>query len=141
MSIIWSNRNLVCSQKFCLSILSIFEITQNYMVIFLKIMRRKQISKISQFFTCKHKINESNAKVPTHYWIVCLYSKNVSFYVFIPDKIFNFFSNMFSTKIIKTNNFTSVTKQSNPMCAYVRIFIKIYYVSPIPYFLDRLFLE
>ena len=62
-------------------------------------MRRKQISLISQFFTCEHKINESNALL-THYWIACLYSKNVSFYVFISNKFFNFFRNMFNTKII-----------------------------------------
>ena len=45
-------------------------------------------------------------KVPTHYWIVCLYSKNVSYYVFIPDKFFNLFRNMFTTKTIEINNFT-----------------------------------
>ena len=45
----------------------IFEVAQNYIVIFFKVKRRKQTSKIGQFFTCKDKINESNAKVPTHY--------------------------------------------------------------------------
>ena len=29
---------------------------------------------------------------------------------FFPDKFFNFFRNMFNTKVIKINNFTSVTK-------------------------------
>ena len=76
-------------------------------------------------------MNESNAKVPTHYCIVCLYSKNVSFDVFIPEKFFNFFRNILCTKTIKVNNFTPVTKQSNSMCTYVCIFIKIYYVNPI----------
>ena len=118
----------------------IFEITQNYAVTFFKSRRRKQTSKIGQFFTCKHKMNESNAKVHTHYCIVCLYSKNVSFDVFIPEKFFNFFRNMLCTKTIKVNNFTPVTKQSNSMCTYVYIFIKIYYVNPI-LFLDRLSLE
>ena len=41
-----------------------FEITQNYTVILFKVIGRKQTSKISQFFTRKHKINESNVKVP-----------------------------------------------------------------------------
>ena len=59
--------------------LFIFEITQNYIIVFFKVIRRKQTSKISQSFTWKHKINESNAGVAAHYWIVCLYSKNVSY--------------------------------------------------------------
>ena len=36
--------------------------------------------------------------------------KNVSFYAFVPDKFFNFFRNMFNTKTIEINNFTSVAK-------------------------------
>ena len=102
---ILTSLSFVCSVKFVLSI----EITQNYIIIFLKIMWRKETSGISQFFTRKHKINESNAKIPTHYWIVCLYSKNVSYYVFIPNKFFNFFRNMFNTETIEINSFISVT--------------------------------
>ena len=139
---------MVCSVKFVLSIASIelisfiFKITQNYIIIFLKILKRKQTSIISQFFTCKHKIIESNAKVPTHYWIVCLYSKNVSFDVFMSNKFFNLFRNMFNTKTIEINNFTFVTKQSNPVRTNICIFIKVYYVCPILYFFSgRLFLE
>ena len=126
---------------FILLISFIFEITQNCIVIFLKVIRRKHARKISQFFTCKHKINESNAKVLTPYWIVCLYSKNVSYYVFILDKFFNLFRNMFSTKTIEINNFTSVRNSNNPMCAYICIVIKVYYVCPILYILGRLSLE
>ena len=93
------SRHFVFSDNFVLLIPTelhslIFEITQNYTVILLKVIRRKETSKISQFFTWKHKINESNAEVPTHCWIVCLNSKNVSFYVFIPNKFFNFFRNI-----------------------------------------------
>ena len=105
---------------------------------FFKVIRRKQTSKISQFFTCKHKINESNAKLPTHYWIVCLYSKNVSFSVFIPNKLFNLFRNMFNTKTIEINNFISFTKQSNPMRTYVCILIKVYHISPTLYFFRQI---
>ena len=50
--------------KFVLLISSIFEITQNYIVILFKVVRRKHILKTSQVFTCYHKINQSNAKVP-----------------------------------------------------------------------------
>ena len=46
---------------------SSFEITQDYIIIFLEIIRRKQTSKINQTYTSKHKINESNTKVSTHY--------------------------------------------------------------------------
>ena len=42
--------------------------------------------------------------------IVCLYSKNVSFYVFITNKLFNFLRNTFNNEAIEINNFTSVTK-------------------------------
>ena len=31
---------------------------------FVLVRRKQQTSKMSKFFTCKHKINESNAKVP-----------------------------------------------------------------------------
>ena len=123
--------------KFVLSIelnSFIFEIIRNYIAILFKVMRRKQTSKISQFFTCEHKINKSNAKITTHYWIDYLHSKNVCFYVFISNKIFNFFRNMFGTKTIEINDFISFTKQSNPMCNYVCILIKVYYISSILYF-------
>ena len=39
-----------------------------------------------------------------------LYSKNVGFDVFIRDKFFNFFKNIFNTKTIEIKNFTSFTK-------------------------------
>ena len=99
------NRNFVWAVKFVSSISFIFEIAQNYTVIFFKIIRRKQSRKISQFFTSKHKINESNAEVSTHYWIVYLYSKNGWFYVFMSNELFNFLRNMFNTKTIKINSF------------------------------------
>ena len=116
MLIIWSNRNLVCYDKFCLLMSLIFEISQNYKAILFKIIRRKQISKISQFFACKHKINESNAKIPTHYWIVCLHSKNVIYYVFIPNKFFNFFRKLKN----KQFHFSNKIKQSNA-CQHLHI--------------------
>ena len=68
----------------------------NYSIIFLKVIRREQACKISQTFSCKHVANKSNA-------IVCLYSKYVCFDVFMPNKFFDFFRNMFNTKTIKVN--------------------------------------
>ena len=103
-------RNVFYSDKFILLISFIFKITQKYIIILFKVIGRKQTSKISQFFAGKLKINESNANAPTHYWIVCLYSKNVSFYVGIPEKFFKFFRSMFTTNAIEINTFTSAAK-------------------------------
>ena len=87
--IISLSRNFVCSVKFILLTSFIFEITQIDTIIILKDKRRKHARKTTQFFTCNHKINESNAKVPTHYWVICLYSKNVWYDIFMSDKAFN----------------------------------------------------
>ena len=120
------NLNFVWSVKFVLSISFIFEIAQNYTAIFFKIVRKKQTSKISQNFTSKHEINESNAKIPTHYWIVCFYLKNICFYVFICNELFNFFREMFNTKTIEINNFRFLQNkaiQCIPTSAYSSRFI------------------
>ena len=65
-------------------------------------------------------------------------TRNVSFDVFILDTFFNFFRNMFNAEAIKINNFILFTKQSNPMCTYVCIFVKVYYISPILYFIRQI---
>ena len=106
--------------------LFVFKITENYTVFIIKMIRKKKIRIISQFFTCKDKINESNAEVTTHYWIICLYSKNVSFYISIFNKFFNFFKNMLSAEAIEINNFISLQNkaiQCVPVSAYSSRFI------------------
>ena len=129
------------SQNFVLSIAAIelfsfiFEIRQNYTIILLKIIWRKKICIFSQSFSFKHKINKSNTEVSTHYWIVCLYSKNVCFNVFIVNKCFNFFRNMFYPKRIKISNIIIIHMQSNLMSSNIRVLIKIYFICPILYFL------
>ena len=75
------------------------------------VIRRKHVCKICQIFACKHK---TNAKVPTHYRNVCLYSKKVSFYVFIETFMLN-------TKTIEINNFISFTKKIKQSNVYVRL--------------------
>ena len=90
--------------------------------------------KAINFFTCKHKINESNAKVTAHYWIVW-------FYVFIPNKFFIFFRNMFNTKTIEINKFIFITNKAIhrvPTSAYSSRFITY---APSFIFSGRLFLE
>ena len=108
--------------KFVLWISFICETTQNYIVNIFKPIKRRQTSKFRQIFT-KHKIIESSAKELTHYWIVCLYSKNVSYYFFITNKFFNFFRNMFNTKTVDRNNlnFCCKMKQSNA-CLHLHIY-------------------
>ena len=88
-------------------------------------IRMKHARKITPFFTCKHKIKDSNVKVPTHDGIVCLYSKNVWYDVFMSDKFFNFFRNMFKNKTININDLLFVTKQSNPVCVLIFVFVQI----------------
>ena len=91
---------------------------------FFEVIRINHARKITQFFTCKHKINDSNVKVPTHYGIVCLYSKNVWCDVFMSDKFFNFFRNMFKNKTININDLLFLTRQS-PVCVLIFVFVQI----------------
>ena len=109
----------------------LFKIRQNYSIIFLKIMWRKQIIIFSQSFSFKHKVNKSNKEVSAHYWIVCLCSKNICFDVFIFNKCFNLFRNVFYSETIKISNIIIIHMQSNPMSSNIRILIKIYYKCPI----------
>ena len=79
---------------------------KNYFIFFFfEVIRRKQASKINQVSSCKHKSNESNVKVATHYSGICLCSEYVCFDVFISNKSFNFFRNMLNNKVIKVKNF------------------------------------
>ena len=64
MLVIWSNRNLFCSDKFSLSILSIFEITQNYNVILFKVIRRKKLVKSVSFLPASIKSLNPIQKYP-----------------------------------------------------------------------------
>ena len=57
--------------------------------------------KINQSFGGNYKINESDAKVSTHYWVVWLDCKCVWVYVFITNKFFSFFRNMVNSKTVK----------------------------------------
>ena len=81
-----------------------------------------------------HKINKSNKKISTHYGIIYLYSKNVWFNVFIFDKCFNFFRNLFLVKRIEISNIIILHIQSNPMSFNIKVLIRIYYICPILYF-------
>ena len=116
-----------------LYIYSVHEIRQNYIIIFLKIMRRKKICIFCQTFNIKHKINKSDTKLSTHYWIVCLYYKNVCFNLFITNKFYNFLRNMLYSKTIKiiislfftykATQWVPISEYSSRFIIYVSFFI------------------
>ena len=115
------------------SILYILSIAHK-ILIFLKVIWWKKICIFRQSFSFKHKINKSNAEISTYYWILCLYSKNVCFNVFMFNKCFNFVRNMFYSKIINVSNIIINHMQSNLISSNIRILIKIYYICTILYF-------
>ena len=99
------------------------KIIQNCIIIFLKIIRWKKISIFSQCFSFEHKINKSNTKICAHYWILCLYPKNICFNISIFNKCFNFFRNMLYSKAIKISDIIIFYIQSNSMSTNIRILI------------------
>ena len=94
------------------------------------------ICKFSSSLSCKHKINKSNTKkkISAHYWIICLCSKNLCFYVFISYTCFSFIWNIFFSKAIKISNIIILYVQSNTTGSNIRITIKVYYICFILYF-------
>ena len=74
-------------------------------------------------------VNKSNTKRSTHYWIKCLYSKNICLYVFVPKKCFNFIWNVcILHQTYQKSNIIIPCIQSNPMSFNIRILIKINYI-------------
>ena len=53
-----------------------------------------------QIFAFEHKINKSNAKVSTDYSIIDLYSEDICYDIFVANKFFDFFWNVFNTQAI-----------------------------------------
>ena len=100
---------------------------------FLRSFGEKRFVNLVKVFSCQHKINKFNTKISAHYCIICLYSKNICFYVFIVNKCFNLFWNMFYTKTIKISNIIIKIK-SNPISSNIRVLILVYYISLILYF-------
>ena len=114
--------------------LFIHKITQDCTLIFLQIIWRKQTSVIIQSFTCNHEINESNTEIQfSHCWSVWLNSKYACFYIFMPNKTFNFLGTLFNSKTVKINNFKISAIQSNRVYTNICIFIKVYYICPTLY--------
>ena len=116
-------------------ILNIAHKISYYIIIFLKLFGEKRFAYSVNVFRAGIKSIKPK-QISTHYWMICLYSGNICFNVFIVNKCFNFFSNLFYTKRIKINNIIIIIlhTQSNPMSSNIRILIEIYYISPILYF-------
>ena len=70
-----------------------------------------------------------------HYQIICLYSKNICFYVFITDKCSNLFWNLFYSERVKISNSIILYTQSNPMMLKDEAALKIHFVFMILPFL------
>ena len=107
---------------------------------FFKLFGQKRLVKSVKVFPASIKSINLMQKYPHSIESFACYSKNICFYVFITDKCFNFFRNMFYSKTIKISNIIILYIQSNPMRSNIRVLIKIYYVSPFLY-LGRLSLE
>ena len=122
---------------------------------FLNLFGEKRFVNSVKVFPASIKSINPMQKKSAHYWIICLYSENICCYVFILqsitkwrtkgegqrtiDKWFNFFRNMFYTKRIEISNIIILHIQSNPMSSNIRVFIKIYYISPILYFSEIIY--
>ena len=71
---------------------------------------------------------------------MCLYSKNICFYVFIIDKYSNLDWNIFYSKAIKISNIIIFYVYSNPLGSNITVLIKIYYIPSIFYFIRQIIL-
>ena len=105
VSLISYNLNFVWPVKFVLSFVSMellsstFKIFQNYTIIYLKSVGENKLVQSIKLLPANIKsINPKQKRPHIHYWIVWLYSKYGSFYVFMLNKFFNFFRNMFNFK-------------------------------------------
>ena len=90
---------------------------------FFQNMRRKQTSKISQVFTSKHKINESNAKVYPHIIELFDFTLNILAFMFLFPIIFLISSGTCSApKLIAINHFTFFYKiKPSNVCQHLHI--------------------
>ena len=118
---------------------------------FLNLFGEKRFVNSVKVFPASIKSINPMQKKSAHYWIICLYSENICCYVFMFNKCFNFFWNMFYTKTIEISNIVIIitiiiiiviiiiNMQSKPMSSNIRVFIKVYYISPILYFSEIIY--
>ena len=130
--------NLLCLPKtiqYIFFTLTFWESNENILVLFCHFfsyfLGKNKLVYSSKIYLST-KVNKSNIKVSRHYWIICLYSKNMLLY-FRCQWAFIFLWNMFHSEAIKVC-YIFICIQSYPMSSYYVIFIKIHYKRPILYF-------
>ena len=100
-----------------------------YLIIFLEIAWRKKINKICEPFINQQKVNESNTKLSTHYWMICLHSINFFFATFLfPINVLISFWDLLNTKTIKICHIITIPINSYPVSSSWLLFIKICYI-------------
>ena len=128
-------RHLVIEQTFSFELLKILK--YNF-INFSKLIGAKYISKTLLFYNFISKIYyviiNPIQKVCPHYQIICFYSINTCCDIFVSYEFFNFFLNVFKTKIIKTCHIFTNDSKNYPVSPYSSVIITIYYVCPILYF-------
>ena len=103
-----------------------------YVIILFKIFWWKQICMICQTFAFGYKANKSNLNISIYYKIIGQYFEDIC-YIFIDNKVFNFFWNVLNTEAINVRRVTTNHMQSYPFSSYWFILIKIYCTYPILY--------
>ena len=103
-----------------------------YVIILFKIFWWKQICMICQTFAFGYKANKSNLNITIYYKIIGQYFEDIC-YIFIDNKVFNFFWNVLNTEAINVRRVTTNHMQSYPFSSYWFILIKIYCTYPILY--------
>ena len=101
-----------------------------YVIILFKIFWWKQICMICQTFAFGYKANKSNLNISIYYKIIGQYFEDIC-YIFIDNKVFNFFWNVLNTEAISVRRVTTNHMQSYPFSSYWFILIKIYCTYPI----------
>ena len=91
------------------NILSFFLYSLNniHYLIFLYLLKTKCVC-TKKLFSFNIKINKSNTKISTFYWIICFYSVNIRCNILIANEFSNFFSNMLNSTTSKVSNIFSI---------------------------------
>ena len=90
----------------------------------------------------QHKTEKSSTKVYIHYWIVCLFSKNICYNIFISHDFFNFCWNMFNSKAIKIGYTTTYITDIKAIYWVLIDSCSAIFIRYVPsLILDKLFLE
>lgn len=73
-------------------------------------------------------LSKSNVEGSVEYWIIRINLVNICYYIFVPNKFFNFFWNTFFPKAIKLCCCVTIPIQWNPLSFYWLILIETAYM-------------